>query len=68
MPNVQQPELRRSGQNPLVQDSAESRAAAPGGPRGRSGPVPTEQRSPYGPKPPKEKVPEGTADEDETQR
>jgi len=51
-----------------VQDSAESRAAAPGGPRGRSGPVPTEQRSPYGPKPPKEKVPEGTADEDETQR
>ena len=67
MPNVQQPEMRRSGQNPLVQDSAESRAAAAAGPRGRSGPVPADQRSPYGPKPPRNKVPEETG-EDEEQR
>lgn len=67
MPNVQQPEMRRSGQNPLVQDSAESRAAAPDGPRGRTGPVPADQRSPYGPRSPKERIAEGATDEDETQ-
>jgi hypothetical protein len=67
MPNVQQPEMRRSGQNPLVQDSAENRAAAPDGPRGRSGPVPADQRSPYGPRPARDRVPESATNEDESQ-
>lgn len=71
MPNIQQPEMRRSEQNPLVQDSAESRAAAPSGPRGRSGPVPADQRSPYGPRPSRDRIPEAAipeaAAEDEKQ-
>jgi hypothetical protein len=68
MPNIQQPEMRRSGRDPLVQDSAENRAAEAAGPRGRSGPVPDGQRSPYGPRPSKDRIPEGTAGEDESQR
>jgi len=51
MPNVQQPEMRRSGKDPLVQDSVENKAstAAPGGERGSGAPVPPDQQSPYGP-------------------
>ncbi len=51
MANVQQPEMRRSGKDPLVQDSAELKAG--GGPsdqKGKTGKVPEDQQSPYGPK------------------
>lgn len=52
MPNVQQPEMRRSEDDALVQDSAKAKAEAEGTapreeekrPRGRK---PREQRSPY---------------------
>ena len=50
MPNIQQPEMRRSGKDPLVQDSAENKATSTpevGG--GSTGPVPPDQQSPYGP-------------------
>ncbi|PZM96119.1 MAG: hypothetical protein DIU79_05855 [Actinobacteria bacterium] len=52
MPNVQQPEMRRNRNNPLVQESAGPGAA--GHPRSRRGggearPVPRDQVSPYGP-------------------
>jgi hypothetical protein len=67
MPNIQQPEMRRSGQDPLVQDSTENRAGGPTTARGRSGRVPTDQRSPYGPRPPRDRVPQATTDEDETE-
>jgi hypothetical protein len=55
MPNVQQPEMRRSGRDPLVQDSTKGRAQGAGQDRGPGGgaPVPEAQRSPYGPQPPK---------------
>ncbi|WP_433087271.1 hypothetical protein ACQP1P_15440 [Dactylosporangium sp. CA-052675] len=54
MPNVQQPEMRRSGKDPLVQNSAanvaEQHGGGPGGGRPeRHGKVPPDQRSPYGP-------------------
>ncbi|HEY2675058.1 MAG TPA: hypothetical protein VGJ07_32415 [Rugosimonospora sp.] len=54
MPNVQQPEMRRSGRDPLVQDSSEDRAQGAGRDSGRSRgrPVPEAQQSPYGPKAP----------------
>jgi hypothetical protein len=52
VPNVQQPEMRRSEENPLVQDSKRpddtDRPAAGG--RGNR-PVPAGQASPYGPRP-----------------
>jgi len=53
MSNVQQPEMRRSGHDPLVTESAEEKA----GPKSRKGGGqpkdlrPAEQRSPYGPEP-----------------
>ncbi|MGW0432793.1 hypothetical protein ACWDV4_09645 [Micromonospora sp. NPDC003197] len=51
MTNVQQPELRRNGRNPTVQDSkapgpADRRPKARGG---QARPVPRDQVSPYGP-------------------
>jgi hypothetical protein len=52
MPNVQQPEMRRSGKDPLVQDSAENIVDAQGGPSGgkpEHRKVPPDQQSPYGP-------------------
>jgi hypothetical protein len=52
MPNVQQPEMRRSGEDPLVTDSVKDSVskAAPGGAGGKDPhPVPEAQRSPYGP-------------------
>jgi hypothetical protein len=55
MPNIQQPEMRRSGRDPLVQDSAELRAGAAPGSGTDPGPVPPDQRSPYGPQPPAER-------------
>jgi hypothetical protein len=56
MPNIQQPEMRRSGRDPLVQDSVEQRASGTPGPGGgRGGPIPAEQQSPYGPQPPRER-------------
>jgi hypothetical protein len=58
MPNVQQPEMRRSGRDPLVQDSAEIRADSPADAKsdgGATGPVPPDQQSPYGPQPPRER-------------
>jgi hypothetical protein len=61
MPNIQQPEMRRSGRDPLVQDSAEIRAGSartPGG-GGPTGPVPPDQQSPYGPQTPQERQPGG---------
>ncbi len=57
MPNIQQPEMRRSGRDPLVQDSVEQRAASKPPAGGRGGPVPAEQQSPYGPQPPPERRP-----------
>jgi hypothetical protein len=50
--NVQQPEMRRSEEDPLVQ---ESKGPGPSGrPKAKGGearPVPAEQVSPYGPSP-----------------
>lgn len=51
MTNVQQPELRRNGRNPTVQESkapgpADRRPKARGG---QARPVPRDQISPYGP-------------------
>ncbi len=59
MPNVQQPEMRRSGKDPLVQDSAKINAtsSAPGD-SGAGGPVPPDQQSPYGPQPPADRLPD----------
>jgi hypothetical protein len=56
MPNVQQPEMRRSGKDPLVQDSAEN-ATGPELDRTGAGigPVPPDQQSSYGPRPPRER-------------
>jgi hypothetical protein len=52
MANVQQPEMRRSGETRLVQDSdgptPEARGSAGGG-RREHRPVPPDQVSPYGP-------------------
>jgi hypothetical protein len=55
MSNIQQPEMRRSGHDPLVQDSAEERAQAAPGTGGNTGPVPSDQQSPYGARPPEER-------------
>ncbi|MFY1670646.1 hypothetical protein ACN27G_11870 [Plantactinospora sp. WMMB334] len=50
MPNVQQPEMRRNENNPLVQDAKGPRPGDPTGNRGGGGrPVPPDQVSPYGP-------------------
>jgi hypothetical protein len=59
VPNIQQPEMRRSGKDPLVQDSAEINATSglEGGDE-TIGPVPPDQQSPYGPKPPRERRPD----------
>ena len=66
MPNIQQPEMRRSGKDPLVQDSAENTARSTLGDDGSdAGPVPPDQRSPYGPQPPSERRPDMPADEEE---
>ena len=61
MPNIQQPEMRRSGRDALVQDSAEIRAgsAPTGGGNSSTGPVPPDQQSPYGPQAPQERQPGG---------
>jgi len=50
MTNVQQPEMRRGEDNPLVQES--KRPDPTGRPRegGTTGPVPAGQASPYGPR------------------
>lgn len=65
MPNVQQPEMRRSGRDPLVQDSAKGRSGhLPHGQETR-GPVPEDQLSPHGrQQPPLERrpAPEGEPD------
>jgi hypothetical protein len=60
MPNIQQPEMRRSGKDPLVDDSAKINpsTSAPGGDSG-TGPVPPDQQSPYGPQPPAERTADG---------
>lgn len=56
MPNIQQPEMRRSGKDPLVQDSAKINATSSlGGGDENTGPVPPDQQSPYGPQPPRER-------------
>ncbi|NJC71754.1 hypothetical protein HC031_18805 [Planosporangium thailandense] len=53
MPNVQQPEMRRSGQDPLVTDSVKDTATtSAGGAKGDDRAlhkVPEDQKSPYGP-------------------
>ena len=57
MPNVQQPEMRRSEKDPLVTPeggagkgpSADAPSGGDGGKKDRGGPVPPEQQSPYGP-------------------
>ena len=59
MPNIQQPEMRRSGRDPLVQDSAEIRTGGASGASGATGPVPPDQQSPYGPQQPQERQPGG---------
>ncbi len=59
MPNIQQPEMRRSGRDPLVQDSAEARAGTVPGGGGPTGKVPPDQQSPYGPQAPQERQPGG---------
>lgn len=55
MSNVQQPEMRRSGKDPLVQDSIENKVGtgSEANTGGDAGPVPKDQRSPYGPQPPR---------------
>lgn len=54
MTNVQQPEMRRSEDNPLVQESKGPDAATrrPGRRGGGNRPVPAGQVSPHGPRPP----------------
>lgn len=65
MPNIQQPEMRRSGHDPLVQDSAKARAEHQGTGRERRGPVPEDQVSPYGgQQPPDERRPDADAEPD----
>jgi hypothetical protein len=59
MPNLQQPEMRRSGRDPLVQDSVEQRAQSAPANRGGGAPVPEAQRSTHGPRRPKDRS-EGT--------
>jgi len=50
MTNVQQPEMRRNGRTPLVQDSKGPRPDEPANTRGGQGRrIPPEQVSPYGP-------------------
>jgi hypothetical protein len=53
MPNVQQPEMRRSGRDPLVQDSTEQRAQNINaeGNTGGGRRTPDAQRSPHEPPP-----------------
>ncbi|MDQ7911238.1 hypothetical protein RB614_42790 [Phytohabitans sp. ZYX-F-186] len=54
MSDVQQPEMRRSGHDPLVAGSAKEKAARQPAPRGQAPAKdtrPAEQRSPYGPGP-----------------
>jgi hypothetical protein len=67
MPNIQQPEMRRSGKDPLVQDSAKINAtsSAPGASGRDAHPVPPDQQSPYGPQPPAERLSDGSDDADE---
>jgi hypothetical protein len=55
MPNVQQPEMRRSGRDPLVQDSTEQRAQNVGPESGGGGRPPEAQRSPHEPPPAKKR-------------
>jgi hypothetical protein len=65
MSNPQQPEMRRSGHDPLVTDSAKEKAAprpAPrGGARGKDT-RPADQRSPYEPGTDPEGAPEEQAE------
>ena len=49
MPNVQQPEMRRSKQTPLVQDSAGPPAGGSSRPHKERRRVPSDQLSPHGP-------------------
>jgi hypothetical protein len=49
MPNVQQPEMRRSGETRLVQDSDGPHGGGGKSPRAEHRSVPAEQQSPYGP-------------------
>jgi hypothetical protein len=50
MTNVQQPEMRRSGNDPLVQDSKGPRPSDPRRAKGADGrPMPRGQVSPHGP-------------------
>jgi hypothetical protein len=52
MSNIQQPEMRRSGHDPLVTDSAKEKATQRSAPRGQTPAKdtrPAQQRSPYGP-------------------
>lgn len=55
MTNIQQPEMRRSGHDPLVTDHREETAqkGAPSG-KGPKGAVPPDQVSPYGRPPDRE--------------
>jgi hypothetical protein len=53
MPNIQQPEMRRSEQDPLVtssvKDTAQTSATSPKDDKRALHKVPEDQRSPYGP-------------------
>jgi hypothetical protein len=49
MANVQQPEMRRSSETPLVQDSDGPGPHGTGGSRREHRTVPPDQQSPYGP-------------------
>ncbi|WFE25330.1 hypothetical protein O7623_18200 [Solwaraspora sp. WMMD791] len=49
MPNIQQPEMRRSGETRLVQESDGRQDKAGKSPRAEHRTVPAEQQSPYGP-------------------
>lgn len=53
MTNIQQPEMRRNENNPLVTDSKGPRPTSKGAEvkGGEARPVPPEQVSPYGPSP-----------------
>lgn len=51
MPNVQQPEMRRSGETRLVQDSDGPQPGSTGSPSREHHTVPPDQQSPYGPEP-----------------
>jgi hypothetical protein len=67
MTNVQQPEMRRSETNPMVQDSKEPGPGRPGARGGQARPVPPDQVSSHGPAPRPVAAPGGAGEHDDNE-